>query len=59
MEVQRRSQHRTRRWANGLGTTAEVFVSPQSNAEFTWRLSIASVAENGPGNRSPSYISRS
>lgn len=35
-------------WANGLGVTAEIAVWPAGVADWTWRLSIADISEDGP-----------
>ena len=36
-------------WRNGLGSTVELLVeTPNKNEAFSWRLSIASVANDGP-----------
>lgn len=35
-------------WANGLGITAEICASPAAPEPWVWRLSIASVLEDGP-----------
>ncbi len=48
VRVQRATEHRVVPWANGRGTTAEVIAWPPDATEWTWRLSIATVAEDGP-----------
>ena len=36
-------------WRNGLGSTVELLAeTPNKNEDFSWRLSIASVANDGP-----------
>ena len=35
-------------WKNGLGVTLEIARAPAAPAEFAWRLSLASIAEDGP-----------
>ncbi len=46
--IRRSGDHRIAAWANGLGTTAEVCQWPTGRADWTWRLSIADVACDGP-----------
>ncbi len=42
-------QFKTIAWKNGQGETTELAISPNGTlADFDWRLSIASVNENGP-----------
>jgi uncharacterized protein len=48
MRVVAKSDYRSIPWKNGGGTTAEIFVSPEGSCRFDWRVSIASVATNGP-----------
>lgn len=33
-------------WANGLGITADVCLSPPDTADWTWRLSVADVSDD-------------
>ena len=46
----RNSDHRRMPWKNGGGETVEVIVHPQgaSLSDFCWRVSMASVASDGP-----------
>ena len=46
----RNSDHRRMPWKNGGGETVEVIVHPQgaSLADFGWRVSMATVASDGP-----------
>ena len=48
--VIRAADHRVMRWKNGGGETAEIAVSPQGAGpgDFDWRLSMATVATDGP-----------
>ncbi|HEY4331747.1 MAG TPA: HutD family protein [Ilumatobacteraceae bacterium] len=48
MRVQRSSEHRIVPWANGLGITADVVLSPPPPLEWTWRVSIADVSDDVP-----------
>ena len=48
MRIQRSPEHRVVPWANGLGVTADVFLSPPDMDEWTWRLSIADVSDDLP-----------
>jgi environmental stress-induced protein Ves len=42
------SGHADMPWKNGLGRTAEIARHPASGAEFDWRISIATIAADGP-----------
>jgi uncharacterized protein len=44
----RRAQYRSMPWRNGLGTTLEIAREPVAGSEFLWRLSLATVATDGP-----------
>ena len=46
----RNSDHRRMPWKNGGGETVEVIVHPEgaSLSDFGWRVSMASVASDGP-----------
>ena len=48
--LMRNSDHRRMPWKNGGGETVEVIVHPQgaSLADFGWRVSMATVASDGP-----------
>ena len=48
MRVQRFSEHRAMPWANGLGTSYEVASDRHADGEWTWRVAIAPVVEDGP-----------
>ncbi len=48
MRIIPKSEYRVTPWKNGGGTTAEIFVSPERGGRFDWRVSIATVATNGP-----------
>lgn len=53
MHVQRAAEHRVVPWANGLGVTADVFLSPTDAGEWAWRLSIADVSDDLPFSTMP------
>ena len=46
----RNSDHRRMPWKNGGGETVEVIVHPEgaSLSDFGWRVSMATVASDGP-----------
>jgi uncharacterized protein len=44
----RRAQYRSMPWRNGSGTTLEIAREPVAGREFLWRLSLATVAADGP-----------
>jgi uncharacterized protein len=44
----RRAQYRSMPWRNGSGTTLEIAREPVAGSEFLWRLSLATVATDGP-----------
>lgn len=50
MKILRADDHRRMPWKNGNGVTTEIAVHPPSAdlAHFGWRVSMASVAEDGP-----------
>jgi len=48
MHVIRPSGYRIMPWKNGGGTTTEIYVSPEGAGKFDWRVSIATVNEDGP-----------
>ncbi len=48
MHILRSADHRIVPWANGLGITADVVLSPPPPDEWTWRLSIADVTDDVP-----------
>jgi len=47
MRIIRSSEYRVMPWKNGGGETTEIFVSPPAG-NFDWRVSIATVNEDGP-----------
>lgn len=53
------SDYKIMPWKNGGGTTTEIAIYPEntniSGGAFTWRVSIADVASNGPFSRFPGY----
>lgn len=50
LEVRRRDAHRRMPWQNGGGITHEVARAPEAaeSSEFTWRISMAELAGDGP-----------
>jgi len=48
MRIQRFGEHRAMPWANGLGTSYEVASDRNAGGEWTWRVAIAPVVEDGP-----------
>lgn len=50
MRILRRENYRLTRWKNGGGETAEIAVFPDSAGldDFGWRISMATVASDGP-----------
>ena len=53
MHIQRSAEHRIVPWANGMGVTADVFLSPPDVDEWSWRLSIADVSDDLPFSTMP------
>lgn len=53
MKILRASGHRQMPWRNGGGVTTEIAVAPPlaSVADFDWRISMATVAADGPFSR--------
>ena len=53
MKILRASDHRQMPWKNGGGVTIEIAVAPPlaSVADFDWRISMATVAADGPFSR--------
>ena len=49
------SDYRVVPWKNGGGTTTELFVAGSAPEGFDWRVSIATVASNGPFSRFEGY----
>jgi uncharacterized protein len=50
MKVLRAADHKRMPWKNGGGETVEIAISPEGAglADFDWRVSMASVASDGP-----------
>ena len=50
MKILRASDHKRMPWKNGGGETVEIAVSPEGSglASFDWRVSMATVATDGP-----------
>ena len=48
MRIQRFDEHRAMPWANGLGVSYEVASDRDTDGEWTWRIAIAPVIEDGP-----------
>lgn len=55
MKLLRAADHRLTRWKNGLGETREVAAAtdPNDPAGFLWRVSMATVAADGPFSHFP------
>ena len=50
VDILRAAGHRRMRWKNGKGETVEIAIHPEAAGtdDFTWRISTATVAEDGP-----------
>jgi len=50
MKILRSADHKRMPWKNGGGETVEIAISPQGAglADFDWRVSMATVASDGP-----------
>ena len=48
MRIIRPAEYRVMPWKNGGGSTTEIYVSPNGTGPFNWRVSIATVNEDGP-----------
>ena len=48
MRVQRFSEHRAMPWANGKGTSYEIASDRNESDNWSWRVAIAPVKEDGP-----------
>jgi environmental stress-induced protein Ves len=44
----RRDQYRSMPWRNGAGSTLEIAREPVDGSDFLWRLSLATIASDGP-----------
>jgi environmental stress-induced protein Ves len=55
MRLLRAADHRLTRWKNGMGETREVIAlpDPENPAGFLWRVSMATVAADGPFSHFP------
>lgn len=51
MRIQRSSEHTPMPWANGRGTSYEIASDRNEAGEWTWRLAMAPVNEDGPFSR--------
>ncbi len=51
------SSYRRMPWKNGGGETVEIAIAPEGAAlsEFDWRISVATVATNGPFSIFPGF----
>lgn len=56
MKVQRFSEHHAMPWANDLGTSYEVASDRNATGEWTWRVAIAPVVEDGPFSVMPGVV---
>lgn len=50
MRILRAADYRVMPWKNGMGSTTEIAVSPEREGldDFSWRVSMAQVASDGP-----------
>jgi hypothetical protein len=55
IQVLRYERYRSMPWRNGRGTTLEIAREPATGEEFSWRLSLADIAENGDFSAYPGY----
>jgi len=55
MQILRASDYRTTPWKNGGGVTTEIIVNPPGAGleDFDWRVSMATIASDGPFSRFP------
>ena len=51
MKIQRNSEHVAMPWANGRGTSYEIASDRGSDDQWSWRLAMAPVLEDGPFSR--------
>jgi len=51
VRIQRSSEHTPMPWANGRGTSYEIASDRNEAGEWTWRLAMAPVNEDGPFSR--------
>jgi len=51
VRIQRNSEHTPMPWANGRGTSYEIASDRNAVGEWTWRLAMAPVNEDGPFSR--------
>lgn len=51
MKIQRSDEHVAMPWANGRGTSYEIASDRNEAGEWTWRLAMAPVHEDGPFSR--------
>ncbi|MGA0080381.1 MAG: HutD family protein [Ilumatobacteraceae bacterium] len=51
MKIQRNSEHVAMPWANGRGTSYEIASDRGSDDQWSWRLAMAPVNEDGPFSR--------
>jgi uncharacterized protein len=51
----RRDLYRSMPWRNGAGTTLEIAREPVAGSDFLWRLSLATIATDGPFSSYPGY----
>lgn len=53
MRVQRFIDHTPMPWANGVGTSYEIASDRDADGQWSWRLALAPVIEDGPFSRMP------
>ena len=55
LKLLRAAGYRAMPWRNGKGMTLEIARAPASGEHFTWRLSLADIAQDGPFSAYPGY----
>lgn len=53
MKIQRSAEHHAMPWANGRGTSDEIASDRNVSGEWSWRIAIAPIIEDGPFSRMP------
>ncbi|HXR93314.1 MAG TPA: HutD family protein [Steroidobacteraceae bacterium] len=54
-QVLRHKSYRAMPWRNGRGTTLEIAREPATGEEFSWRLSLADIGQDGDFSAYPGY----
>ena len=55
LKLLRAATYRAMPWRNGKGMTLEIARDPATGEAFTWRLSLADIAQDGPFSAYPGY----